>query len=89
MAKGDPETEHERKARHRHEEAADLVPDSTRMQDGSYTAGIAWEDKARMALARPASARDERDWEAIGRHENPRSGVTGLPDWETRGHPAS
>lgn len=78
----------EQKARHRHEEAHDLVPDSTRKPDGStYTAGIAWVDKARMALARRPSDRTDQDWEAIGRHEDPPSGVTGLPNWETRGHP--
>lgn len=59
------------------------MPDSTRRDGSGYTAGIAWEDAARMALARKAGDRTERDWDAIGRHEDPRSGVTGLPGWES------
>lgn len=87
MTKSNGETEAERKARHRHEEAHDLVPDSTRHVDHDYTPGRQWADVARMALARRPGDRTEQDWEAIGRHQDPPSGVTGEPGWELRGHP--
>lgn len=83
----DKETEAERKARHRHEEAEDLAPDSTVRDGAGYTRGRAWEDVARMALARRPGDRTEQDWDAIGRHPNPRSGVTGESGWD--GHPGS
>lgn len=91
MAKDNTESDAERRERHRHEEAHDLVPDSTRKPDGAgYTAGVRWEDKARMALARRPRDRTDQDWEAIGRHEDPPSGVTGEPGWDTRrGHSGS
>lgn len=81
-----PETAEEAKARHRWEDEHDLVHNSTRPRRAGppYEGGRAWCDLARMALARKASDRTEEDWDAIGRHPDPPSGVTGLPGWESR-----
>lgn len=92
------ETPAERTARHvremrDYERAHDLVPGTARHggdgPGGGPTGGMEREGLARMALAKPASARTEAEWEAMADHPDPRSGVTGLPGWETRGHPGS
>lgn len=38
---------------------------------GGPSGGIGWEDQARMAICRPASARTEVDWDALGRFPEP------------------